>query len=72
MITAQDIENARRERVAAMDTDAEAEKIAALKRLVEQATREWWEERAAIREFDGGQSREDAERDGWLDVGGES
>lgn len=28
-----------------------------------------WEERAAIREFDGGQSRKDAERDAARDIG---
>lgn len=29
---------------------------------------EWWEERAAIREHDGGQPRADAERDAFEDV----
>ncbi len=72
MITAQDIETARRARVAAMDTEQEAEKIAEQKRLIDQANREYWAERAAIREYDGGQSRSDAERDAWTDVGGES
>jgi hypothetical protein len=31
----------------------------------EQLMREFYEERAAIREFDGGQSRIDADRDAW-------
>jgi hypothetical protein len=30
--------------------------------------REWWEERAAIREFCGGMNREEAEREAYLDV----
>ena len=29
---------------------------------------EWWEERAAIREFDGGMSRRYAERGAWYDL----
>lgn len=72
MVTAQDIENARLARVAAMDTPQEREKLEALKALIAQANREWWEERAAIREFCGGQSREDAERGALTDIGGES
>jgi hypothetical protein len=37
----------------------------------EQARREYWSERAAIREYDGGMTRADAERAAWDDVGGE-
>lgn len=72
MIKAIDIETARRAHVAAMGTEQESAAFDVLKRVVAQANREWWEERAAIREYDGGQSREDAERDAWTDVGGES
>jgi hypothetical protein len=36
--------------------------------MTEQDKRERYEERAAIREFDGKQSRPDAERDAWREV----
>jgi thiamine pyrophosphate-dependent acetolactate synthase large subunit-like protein len=72
MVTAKDIEAARLARVAAMDTPQEADKLAALKALIADAKREWWEERAAIRQYDGGQSIEDAEAGALHDVGGES
>lgn len=75
MVTAQDIEAARLAYVEALESGTEAQAEAARRALwniVSAAKREWLSERAAIREYDGGQSRRDAERDAWTDLGGES
>jgi hypothetical protein len=72
MVTAKDIETARLARVAAMGTSDERSKLDALKALIDAANREWWEERAAIREYEGGQTRADAELGALHDIGGES
>lgn len=71
-VTAQDMEAAPRAMVAALGTDGERAAIDEFKALVDQANREWWAERAAIREYLGEQPREVAERNAWLDIGGES
>lgn len=70
MVTAQDIQTAMERRNAAIDTEQEADRQRELAALVEQAKREWHAERAAIREYDGGMSRADAEAAAWDDVGG--
>jgi hypothetical protein len=72
VITAKDIEAARLKRKAAMGTDREGAALDEMRDLIDAANREWWEERAAIREYCGGQSRQDAERDALTDIGGES
>lgn len=71
-VTAIDLEKARRAFVAARGTAREDEMRAAFVALIGQANHEFWEERAAIRQYDGGMTREDAEREALRDVRGES
>jgi hypothetical protein len=68
MITASDIESLRLEYTAALGTDREALARKRLAQAVDIAKREFWAERAAIREFDGGMSRDEAEAAAWEDV----
>jgi hypothetical protein len=69
MVTAQDIEAARRVGVDAMGTEREADARRDLVAIVDTAKREHYSERAAIRQYDGGMSRDDAERAALADIG---
>ena len=73
MITAKDMQAVIERRNAANDAGDSEEFAKEQRRLVElvaQAKHEWWSERAAIREYDGGMPRADAEAAAWDDVGG--
>jgi hypothetical protein len=72
MVTAKDIQAAIDRRNAAIDTPEFQRRQDELIALVGRAKAEHWSERAAIREYDGGMTRADAERAAWDDVGGES
>jgi hypothetical protein len=64
MVTAHDLEAARRAYAAALDTAR-----AAFVALISQADREFYAERAGIRQYVGGMSRNDAERAALADIG---
>jgi hypothetical protein len=69
MVTAHDLEAARRAYAAALNTEHEQTARAAFVALISQADREFYAERAGIRQYVGGMSRNDAERAALADIG---
>lgn len=68
MVTAKDLESSRRAWVDARGTEREPAARAEFVKLIDAAKAEHYSERAAIREYDGGMSRDDAEAAAAKDV----